>query len=272
MPYSPFSFLSALPSTISTVPSLSNIQLFTDTSQRLILAQGSFSLEAYQRKDFADLMLDLPVSIKGAVAKRQVEYLAGRFLGRLAMQQSGMFDSEVPQVGIGLLRAPTWPERVTGSITHHQYRACAVVLKQPLCADNFVGVDTELWLTTQQALEIGKSIHTAEELQILVNAGFTTSQATSLLFSAKEALFKAICPFVGEYFGFEAVELKACSVIEDTAAIVRRNGWLRLQLVADSVINRAPQQNYCCWFSCNELDTLTLVSSDVINSHWLGNS
>jgi enterobactin synthetase component D len=262
----PFPFLSTLPSATSTVASLSMIQLFSDTSQRLIFAQGNFLLEAYQRTDFADLMLDFPESIKASVIKRQAEYLAGRHLGRLAMEQSQLFNPEPPQLGIGLLRAPAWPEVVTGSITHHQCRACAVVLTQPLSAENFVGVDTELWLTAQQASEISESIHNSEELQILVSACFTNAQATSLLFSAKEALFKAICPFVGEYFGFEAAELKACSGVADTAAKVPRSGWLQLQLVTDWVVAKAPQLNYCCWFSCSELDVLTMVCSYAINT------
>lgn len=122
-----------------------------------------------------------------------------------------MFHSELPQLGIGLLSATALPAVVTGSITHHQSSACAVVLNQPLATNNFVGVDTELWLTAQQASEVGVSIHNPKEFQLLIGAGFTDAQATTLLFSAKEALFKAICPFVREYFDFDAVELKACS-------------------------------------------------------------
>lgn len=264
----PFLFLNMLPAATSTVASLSKIQLFSDTSQRLIFAQGNFSIEAYQHTDFADLMLDFPTSIKGAVVKRQAEYLAGRYLARLAMQQSRLFNPYPPQLGIGRLRAPTWPKVVTGSITHHQYKACAVVLTQPLSAQNFVGIDTELWLTEQQSIEIAESIHNSAELQILVSAGFTNAQATSLLFSAKEALFKAICPFVGEYFGFEAAELKACSGGADTAAINRRSGWLQLQLATDWVIARSPQKDYCCWFSCSESDVITLVCSALIQQFW----
>ncbi|OBP13502.1 hypothetical protein A5320_18315 [Rheinheimera sp. SA_1] len=257
----PFPFLSALPSAISKVASLSQIQLFSDTSEKLILAQGNFSLEAYQQTDFADLELDCPAPIKGAVAKRQAEYFAGRYLARLAMQQSGLFNPAPPQLGIGRLRAPTWPKTVTGSITHHQQKACAVVLTQPLSAKNFVGVDTELWLTAQQSIEIAEFIHNSEERQILVSAGFTDAQATSLLFSAKEALFKAICPFVGEYFGFESAELKECSGPADTTQPYR-GGWLKLRLLTDWVIANAPQQDYYCWFSCSEFDVLTLVCSD----------
>jgi enterobactin synthetase component D len=258
----PFPFLFTLPSSNCAVTSISKIELFSDTSKRLIFAQGNFSLDAYQQKDFSDLMLDFPAPIKGAVVKRQAEYLAGRYLARLAMQQSELFNPYPPQLGIGRLRAPAWPEVITGSITHHQHKACAVVLTQPLSIENFVGVDTELWLSTQLASEIAESIHNSEEMKILVNAGFTNAMATSLLFSAKEALFKAICPFVGDYFGFEAAELKGYSELDDNTTTFCRSGWLQLQLLTDWVIAKVPQQNYYCWFSCNECDLFTLVCSD----------
>ncbi|WP_215396294.1 4'-phosphopantetheinyl transferase family protein [Rheinheimera oceanensis] len=269
MSRTPFPFLSGLPLSINTVPSLSKIQLFSDTLQRLILARGNFSLESYQQTNFADLAVDFPASIGGAVMKRQAEYLAGRYLGRLAMQQSGLFEPAPPQIGIGALRAPTWPAVVTGSITHHQYSACAAVLTQPLAVNNFVGVDIELWLSSQQASEIAGSIHNPDELHVLVRAGFTDAQATTLLFSAKEALFKAICPFVGEYFSFDAAELEECSELAGDSMITGRHGWLQLQLTTNWVAARAPQQKYLCWFNCRESDVLTLVCSNSVNTQWL---
>jgi enterobactin synthetase component D len=265
----PFTFLSAQPVAVSTACCLFGIQLFSDTLQRFILVRGHISPDAYQQTDFAKLQLDFPVALERAVVKRQAEYLAGRYLSRLAMEQSGLFEASPPQIGSSQLRAPLWPERVTGSITHHQYTACVVLLTQPLAADNFVGIDAELWLTEQQAREIALSVHHPEELAILVRAGFTVVQATTLLFSAKEALFKAICPFVGEYFGFEAAELKACSEFAAATTTVVQGGWLQLDLVTDWVAARAPQQNYRCWFSCSETDVLTLVCSDAISAPWV---
>ncbi|TLE09777.1 4'-phosphopantetheinyl transferase family protein [Vibrio cholerae] len=266
----PFPFLFALPLTHSKVASLSNVQLFSDISQNLILAQGNFSLDAYQKTNFADLMIDFPASIQNSVAKRQVEFLAGRYFARLAMQQSGLLNHESQQLGIGRLREPVWVNAMAGSITHHQHKACVVVLTKPLAVSNFIGIDTELWLTAQQTIEIAESIHNSDERQILVSAGFTNSQATSLLFSAKEALFKAICPFVGEYFGFESAKLTACFESNYTSNLCR-SGWLKLQLLTNWVIAKAPQQDYYCWFSCGEFDVLTLVCSDGLHFQWTEN-
>lgn len=270
MSHPPFQFLTPLPPASSAVASLANIQRYADISQRLVLAQGDIAIAAYQQADFADLSIDLPLSMQKAVAKRQAEYLAGRYLARLAMQQSGLFDAEPPQLAIGHLRAPAWPAQVTGSITHHKHKACVVVLTQPLSAENFVGIDTELWLSAQQANEIAASVHHTDEQAILVKAGFSHAMATSLLFSAKEALFKAICPFVDDYFGFEAAVLTSYTGSDEPGTTSCRSGWLQLQLVTDWVIAKAPQQNYHCWFRCRESDVLTLVCSDVLHQLWLG--
>ncbi|MNG03832.1 hypothetical protein D3C84_869280 [compost metagenome] len=37
--------------------------------------------------------------------------------------------------------------------------------------------------------------------------GLTLEAATSLIFSAKESLFKAAFPFIGHYFGFESARV-----------------------------------------------------------------
>lgn len=266
MPSLPLPFLSARPVAINSLASLSTIQLFSDALQQLILARANFSIDSHQLSDFSDLKIDVPSSIGISVAKRQAEYLAGRYLANLAMQQSGLFSHAPPQIGIGLLRAPVWPGAITGSITHHQYSASAVVLTQPLSANNFVGIDTELWLTAHQAREISVSIHSHYELHLLTSAGFTNAQATTMLFSAKEALFKAICPFVGEYFGFDSVELRECYEYPDNTAFTGRCGWLQLQITTNWVAARAPQKKYHCWFSCRAADVLTLTCSDAVNN------
>lgn len=267
-----FPFLSPLSQTSFEIANLREIILLSDAAKRLILATGSFSVKAYSQTDFAHLKLDFPESIKNAVLKRQAEYLAGRYLSHLAMRQSGLFNFPPPQLGSGKLREPAWPQVLTGSITHHQNKACVAVLTQPLSSENFVGIDTEIWLTAQQASEIAESIHNTEELQLLLNNNFTNNQATSLLFSAKEALFKAICPFVGKYFGFKAARLIGYLNLAERRTTSIKTGWLKLELVDKHIIERAPQRIYHCWFSCNEYDVITLISSDTLCTPWIGAS
>ncbi|MFZ8201845.1 4'-phosphopantetheinyl transferase family protein [Alteromonas portus] len=258
---SPFPFLSKLPLITENILCLHDIHLFGDNLQKLILARGKFSLESYRLTDFTDLKIDLPLSIEESVNKRQAEYLSGRYLSRLAMEQCGLFYPSPPQIEIGRLRAPIWPKIVAGSITHHQYIAYAVVVTRPLAEDNFIGIDTELWLTEEQSNEFAVNIHNTEESRVLLSAGFSNHQATTLLFSAKEALFKAVCPFVGEYFGFEAARLQSCDVLRktDSSNLI---GSMQFQLTNEWIESKAPQKTFQCWFNCSDHDVLTMVCAD----------
>ncbi len=265
---SAFPFLTSLPMNLSAKAHLSELQLFTDPMQQLIIAQANFSIACYRPTDFYQLGCDFPYSLQSAVTKRQAEYLAGRYLSQLSMQQSGLFSPTPPQLGVAALRSPDWPQAVIGSISHHQHSACVALLTQPLAQDSFVGLDIELWLKDQPATEIAASIHQTHEQQLLVDIGFTSSQATTIIFSAKEALFKAICPFVGEYFGFEAAVLTDCVEWRAATTNLTRYGWLHFTLTADWVLAKAPQQQFRCWFACNEQEVLTLICSDAVCCNW----
>ena len=268
MDNSPFPFLTALPMSFSAIAHISELQLFADPIQTLIVAQANFSVTAYQPTDFCKLGCDFPHSLQNAVTKRQAEYLAGRYLSQLTMQQSGLFSPTPPQLGVAAMRSPDWPQAVIGSISHHLQSVCVALLTQPLAINSFVGLDTELWLKSQQASEIASSIHQADEHQILLDSGFTSSQATTLIFSAKEALFKAICPFVGEYFGFDTAVLTCCVELTKTTTTTNRYGWLHLTLTTDWVLAKAPQQTYRCWFACNDREVITLICSDAVCRNW----
>ncbi len=265
MPYPSFHFLTALPTLANTVPCLQQVQVFTALEQSLLLGYCDFSVTAYRPTDFAQLQLDYPVQLQQSVVKRQAEYLAGRYLCRVLLKHSGLFGNQPPQIATGLLRAPAWPAGITGSITHHQHSASVLILTGPSSASYFAGIDTELWLDEAQAEQIAASVHKPTERKILCAAGFSPAQATTLLFSAKEALFKAICSFVGEYFGFEAAELVDCGITVTTDAGVV-SGWLEFRLSSSRVLAKAPQQYYRCWFHCSATAVFNMVCSDAINA------
>ena len=267
MKSTPYPFLKLSSFVSCDVTCISSVQVFEDEFSQLIMVCGDFSVDTYLLSDYRSLGIDLPTNISNSVVKRQTEYLCGRYLSRLALRQSGLFFPTAPQISTGPLRAPVWPDSVTGSITHHNYRAWAVLLTQPLASNNFIGIDTELWLSPMQAKEIAATIHNEEELLVLLSAGFNAAQATTLLFSAKEALFKAICPFVGEYFGFEVVQVELCSELqEDVSGFV---GSMQLRLIDLEIASKAPQDNYACWFSCSEQEVLTLVCSQSLEKSFI---
>ncbi|MGY9049621.1 MAG: 4'-phosphopantetheinyl transferase family protein, partial [Rhodobacterales bacterium] len=124
----------------------------------------------------------LPADLRGAVIKRRSEYLAGRAVAALALREAGLPE----QVG-RRDRAPLWPKGSTGSISHTDTRVIAVVSR----SHAGLGVDCETIMTPSQAAEIHPMVLTPAEAGqhpgILSFSAFLT-----LVFSAKEALYKAV--------------------------------------------------------------------------------
>ncbi len=67
-------------------------------------------------------------------------------------------------------------------------------------------------MTPELAQQIQTTIHSHQEGLILWNAGLVPNIATSLIYSAKESIFKALYSYVGDYFGFEMASVCEISV------------------------------------------------------------
>ncbi|OLU19014.1 4'-phosphopantetheinyl transferase [Pseudomonas sp. PA1(2017)] len=137
------------------------------------------------------------------VAKRQAEHLAGRLCAREALYRvTGV--ASVPAVGED--RAPQWPAQVSGSITHGQGWAAAIVA--PARDWRGLGLDVERLLSSERAERLVGEILTADELARI--AELCPEQRAwwiSLTFSLKESLFKALYPLVLTRFYFQDAEL-----------------------------------------------------------------
>lgn len=179
------------------------------------LYQCHYEQRFFRLELFASLKVRFPRSLQKAVAKRQAEFLAGRYVAKFALAKLGV---EVEEIPINNHRAPVWPDGVLGSITHTGNTAlCAVAFKSQI---SFLGIDLENWIRTETASEISSMIVNKVERQLLSQLDLKYSKALSLVFSAKESLFKALYPSVGDYFGFEAVEIVAISVKQKTFELV----------------------------------------------------
>ena len=163
------------------------------------LAQGTFDRDYYQDNLFAVLGIPMPPGVGAAVKKRQADFLAGRVMARLALAWLNLPEIEI---GVGESRQPMWPPGLHGSISHSGARCVALVVPD---TDALVGIDLET-IATGPALEaiIERCLTSAEQAL----PGLDPSLAT-LLFSAKETIFKAHFSVVGHYFGFDAAELVA---------------------------------------------------------------
>ena len=134
---------------------------------------------------------DLP----GAVPRRLREFAAGRAAARVALAGIGVTARAIPR---GADRAPIWPGEVVGSISHSATQCLAVAMPAGLCRG--IGLDLEPALPLEP--ELWETILRPEERQ-----GMTGAQA-KMIFSAKEAAFKAQYPVSRAMFGFDAMRIE----------------------------------------------------------------
>jgi 4'-phosphopantetheinyl transferase EntD len=152
------------------------------------------------RGDIAEAILfpEEKEAVGRAVEKRRREFRTGRACARAALAQLGVGAQAIPS---GPRGAPRWPAGIVGSITHCEgYRACAVARSADLLT---IGIDAELDAPLPEGV-IG-DIALSEERRALdllaaEDAGVSWDR---LLFSAKEAVYKAWFPLADRWLGFE---------------------------------------------------------------------
>lgn len=181
---------------------INNLSEINQLSYPGYLGICQFSLAHYQDADFSRTGIMQPKEMALAVNKRKAEYLAGRYLVRWLLQKAGLPDMPV---GIAHDRTPCWPVGVTGSISHSNDTAiCAISYRQSVSA---TGIDVETIMPQPTATNLVPLIISEVELRFLLSvnsrpASMTFPLLLTLVFSAKESLFKALFPLVRIYFDF----------------------------------------------------------------------
>jgi len=141
------------------------------------------------------------------VAKRQLEFTAGRIAARRAMVALGQ---PAQPVLPGPDRAPIWPDGLVGSLSHcDSLCLCAMAHARDVQS---LGVDVEEDIALEP--ELIDTILTPPERKWLNHqrAG-DMARLAKLLFSAKETAYKAQYPLSREVLDFEAI-----AVLPDLAA------------------------------------------------------
>lgn len=162
----------------------------------------SFSSEGVDVSAFVPYSLEVPQSLKKAVHSRKIEFLVGRYLAKVLLENA---NAESTFVARGDYSQPIWPRGYTGSISHTDGSAICVLGS----TGDFqcIGIDIEKYMTQKQISEIGSRIACDAEIGLSRKSTLTQEQFFSLLFSAKESVFKALFPRVNTYFEFTDVEL-----------------------------------------------------------------
>jgi 4'-phosphopantetheinyl transferase EntD len=144
----------------------------------------------------ADLLPEEAESMSNAVPKRIQEFAAGRLCARRALEEFGVTDFPIR---VARDRQPVWPEFLIGSITHTLGLCAAVVAERARLLA--LGVDSEVVGAVKVNLWPSICVEAErawlDELQPRDQAA-----AVTLIFSAKEAVYKCQYPLVGERLNF----------------------------------------------------------------------
>jgi 4'-phosphopantetheinyl transferase EntD len=148
-----------------------------------------------------------------AVEKRRREFTSGRGCAHRALAALGVAPGPVPA---GKRGEPIWPDGVVGTITHCKgYRGCAVARGDELAT---IGVDAETHAPLPDRLL--PDLASPEEIEALaaLSRADPSIHWDRLLFSAKEAVYKAWYPLAQRWLGFEDAVLSIDPVERTFAA------------------------------------------------------
>ena len=146
----------------------------------------------------------LPAALDVAIPKRRMQFRAGRYCAMKAMEALGPSHAgrSVARAANG---APLWPEGLVGSITHtDDFASAAAALTADAAA---LGIDTERIMTDPRARNVGRMIAWPSEVGHARTAGLSRLEGMTLVFSAKESIFKCLHGLVGCYFDFRDVRI-----------------------------------------------------------------
>ena len=176
----------------------------------------------------------------GFSSQRKSEYASGRRVAHEALKLLSGKPAAVTREG----RRPEWPAGYRGSISHSREIAVAMVASTRRC--QAIGLDVVQ--KNAVSAKVGARIMLAEEL--LPPWGLIDTDWRAIVFGAKESVYKAVHPEIGEFLEFHDVEIKmsesdrsfTAATVEDgpSTAVVRagigfvsdfEDHWLTLFLV-----------------------------------------
>src|SRR5688572_17703104 len=157
--------------------------------------------------------IELPAELCNAGAKRQLHFRAGRYCAARALEAL-----EGHPVRFGLPRtasgAPLWPAGITGSITHSDDFVWAAVAQ--VSHVDGLGIDTERIMSADRAARVSGAIAWPSELAQARAIGCDRLEALTLIFSAKEAIFKCLYGKIGRMFDYRDVRIVAADSLART--------------------------------------------------------
>ena len=143
-----------------------------------------------------------------ATEKRRTEFFLGRLAASRALQAMGASPQPVLKAEG---REPVWQEGIVGAITHKGEAAVAVAARKEMTCG--VGVDLES-LRPPVRFRIYTKVCTGPEAGWIAEVEEKKDLRLKMIFSAKEAGFKAFFPIEKIYLGYKDAELSWCEATQ----------------------------------------------------------
>ena len=150
---------------------------------------------------------DASVILPPAAARRRREFEAGNHCAAQAIAR--LLAAPVASGAIGRLEdgSPQWPDGIVGSITHTRHLAAAAVMRAEDASG--LGLDAEPLMSRNRAEKVARCIGSAAELSLIgEQAALGPHEALTVIFSAKESIFKCLYPRVRRMFDYRAAVLE----------------------------------------------------------------
>lgn len=173
------------------------------------LPVGIHVVERFEDASGGDLYPGEARAVAGAVESRRREFMTVRACAREALARLGVPPGPIPPTGQGppwASRAPVWPTGIVGSMTHCAgYRAAAVAYRKQTSA---IGIDAEPHERLPEGVD--EVVLRADERRSAVALRDAIPEVAwdRVVFSAKEAIFKAWYPLTGEWLGFDQCRIE----------------------------------------------------------------
>lgn len=184
--------------------------------------------------------------------KRKEEYILGRLCAAEAYFQC--FGTNLKQLDANSDRSANWPSQAVGSISHDQYLIGAAVAKS---SDLFgLGIDFEVLGRVKK--ELKDQIMNSHDLEN--HPHFSADIWPTFVFSAKEALFKALHPRLKVFFGFDTAAITEVNYSEQSFCI---------ELIAKIAPHFGPDENFKFYGRFQLIDKSILTFIEIPNNQIL---
>lgn len=225
---------------------ITNVETWKLAELNINLILCKYRLQNFSDELFIKHRVDIPKVIECSVETRRAEFLAGRMMAFQALKFSGFASHE--QIKASKNKGPIWPCGYLGSISHSKEFIFTAACEGKKC--NSLGVDLEHIFSLETYNNVSKHVHTKSEINIFLNTGISELAASTIIFSAKESLYKALFKYVNQFFGFEVANI---------ISVDMKTYTLEIELIEEFRLKYNLKDKYKCYFNKINDIVITLV-------------